>query len=108
MLFGFASISTDLYMPALPAMAAELGASDGVLQWTHIRASCGIRDWQLFSGPLSDRYGRTVPVVLDVLVFVIGSAGRALSTDAWQILGWHVVQAHGSAPGWRWPVPNET
>lgn len=31
---GFASISTDFYLPAMPAMADALGASHGVVEFT--------------------------------------------------------------------------
>lgn len=33
-LMGFASISTDLYLPAMPAIAAALHASAGSVEWT--------------------------------------------------------------------------
>jgi DHA1 family bicyclomycin/chloramphenicol resistance-like MFS transporter len=33
-LMGFASISTDLYLPALPAMAAALGTGAGTMELT--------------------------------------------------------------------------
>jgi len=33
-LMGFASISTDLYLPAMPAMGAALNASTGSVEWT--------------------------------------------------------------------------
>ena len=57
-LLGFASISTDLYLPAMPTMAAELGAGEGTLQWTISGYLAGFALGQLFWGPLSDRYGR--------------------------------------------------
>ena len=98
-LLGFASISTDLYLPAMPTMAADLGASEGALQWTISGYLAGFALGQLFWGPLSDRYGRRGPVALGVLVFVIGSAGCALSSDAWQIVGWRIVQALGASAG---------
>ena len=65
----------------------------------HLRYLLGFAFGQLFWGPLSDRYGRRVPVALGVLVFVIGSAGCALSTDVWQMIGWRVVQALGASAG---------
>jgi MFS transporter, DHA1 family, multidrug resistance protein len=34
LLMGFASISTDLYLPAMPAMSLALGASSGAVEWT--------------------------------------------------------------------------
>lgn len=33
-LMGFASISTDLYLPAIPAMGASLGANTGMIELT--------------------------------------------------------------------------
>ena len=98
-LLGFASISTDLYLPAMPTMAAELGAGEGALQWTISGYLAGFALGQLFWGPLSDRFGRRLPVTLGVLVFAIGSAGCALSTDAGQLVGWRVVQALGASAG---------
>src|SRR5262249_49772872 len=98
-LLGFASISTDLYLPALPTMAAALDASEGTLPLTISGYLLGSAFGQLFWGPLSDRYGRRVPVALGVLVFVVGSAGCALSTDGWQIIAWRVVQALGASAG---------
>ncbi len=34
LLMGFASISTDLYLPAMPAMSRSLHASAGMIEWT--------------------------------------------------------------------------
>ncbi len=33
-LMGFASISTDLYLPAMPTMGRALGAGAGMVEWT--------------------------------------------------------------------------
>ncbi len=48
-LLGFASISTDLYLPALPIMGAALGASQGTLEMT-IPATCLDSAWASCSG----------------------------------------------------------
>jgi DHA1 family bicyclomycin/chloramphenicol resistance-like MFS transporter len=61
-LMGFASISTDLYLPAMPAMARALGASAGGIEWTISGYLIGFSVGQLLWGPLSDRYGRRLPV----------------------------------------------
>lgn len=99
LLLGFASISTDLYLPALPAMATALGADQGRLQWTISGYLAGFAFGQLFWGPLSDRFGRRTPLAIGIVVFVIGSAGCGLSQNAWQIIGWRVVQALGASAG---------
>ena len=58
LLLGFASISTDLFLPALPAMSVALNASEGALQLTISAYLLGFAIGQLFWGPVSDRYGR--------------------------------------------------
>ncbi|SHE53818.1 drug resistance transporter, Bcr/CflA subfamily [Kaistia soli DSM 19436] len=98
-LLAFASISTDLFLPALPAMSEALKASEGSLQFTISGYLLGFGFGQLFWGPISDRFGRRAPVAIGVAIFVIGSAGCALSTDVWQIVGWRVVQALGASAG---------
>jgi MFS transporter, DHA1 family, multidrug resistance protein len=57
-LMGFASISTDLYLPAIPAMAQSLGAGHGMMEWTVSAYLIGFSLSQLLWGPFGDRYGR--------------------------------------------------
>jgi DHA1 family bicyclomycin/chloramphenicol resistance-like MFS transporter len=98
-LLGFASISTDLFLPALPTMQLALNASEGSLQFAVSGYLLGFGFGQLFWGPVSDRFGRRGPVAIGIVVFVIGSAGCALSSDGWQLIGWRVVQALGASAG---------
>lgn len=98
-LLGFASISTDLFLPALPTMQAQLEAKEGALHFVISAYLLGFAFGQLGWGPISDRYGRRGPIAVGVLVFVLGSAGCALSTSASEIIGWRVVQALGASAG---------
>jgi DHA1 family bicyclomycin/chloramphenicol resistance-like MFS transporter len=98
-LLGFASISTDLYLPAMPSMGASLGTSQGQLELTISAYLLGFALGQLFWGPLSDRYGRKVPLMLGIAIFVAGAAGCALATDAVQLIGCRIVQALGASAG---------
>lgn len=98
-LLGFASISTDLFLPALPAMQMALGADKGMLEFAISGYLLGFGLGQLFWGPVSDRFGRRGPIALGVLVFTLGSAGCALSTDVSMIIGCRVVQALGASAG---------
>ncbi|MFF7711000.1 Bcr/CflA family multidrug efflux MFS transporter [Pseudomonas sp. NPDC007930] len=95
-LLAFASISTDLYLPAMPAMAAALHADGGTLALTISGYLAGFSLGQLFWGPLSDRFGRRLPVACGLLLFVIGSAGCALAASGAQMIAWRVVQALGA------------
>ncbi|WP_245263233.1 multidrug effflux MFS transporter [Azorhizobium doebereinerae] len=99
LLMGFASISTDLYLPAMPAMGHALGTSSGMMEWTVSGYLIGFSLGQLLWGPVSDRHGRRPPVAVGLVLFVIGSAGCALAGSASAIIGWRVVQAVGASAG---------
>lgn len=96
-LLAFASISTDLYLPALPAMSQALGASQGAIEFTIAGYLVGFSIGQLFWGPIGDRYGRRKPVALGLVIFALGAAGCALSTSATELVGWRIVQAMGAS-----------
>lgn len=96
LLMGFAAISTDLYLPAMPLMSHDLGANAGMVEWTISGYLVGFSLGQLLWGPISDRYGRRSSVAIGLVLFVIGSAGCALSGSALAIIGWRVVQALGA------------
>ncbi|HET6609333.1 MAG TPA: multidrug effflux MFS transporter [Rhodopila sp.] len=96
LLMGFASISTDLYLPALPTMAASLHASAGNVEFTISGYLIGFSLGQLLWGPIGDRHGRRGPIATGLVLFIIGSAGCALSGNAAAMIGWRVVQAVGA------------
>ncbi|KPY68007.1 MFS transporter [Pseudomonas savastanoi pv. nerii] len=95
-LMAFASISTDLYLPAMPAMALSLHANAGQLELTISGYLVGFSLGQLLWGPVGDRYGRRLPVALGLLLFIAGSAGCALSDTAQAMITWRAVQAVGA------------
>lgn len=96
MLMAFASISTDLYLPALPAMARSLHASTGTMEYTISAYLVGFSLGQLVWGPVGDRYGRRAPVAIGLVLFVLGSAGCALAHSSASMIGWRAVQAVGA------------
>lgn len=95
-LLGFASISTDFYLPALPTMASSLHSDPGTVAFTISGYLIGFSLGQLFWGPIGDRYGRRGPIAVGLMLFVIGSAGCALSGSVPALIGWRVVQALGA------------
>jgi MFS transporter, DHA1 family, multidrug resistance protein len=96
---GFASISTDLYLPAMPAMGLALHADTGMIELTISGYLIGFSLGQLLWGPIGDRYGRRMPVAIGLVMFVAGSVGCALSVGAVAMVGWRVVQALGACAG---------
>ncbi len=98
-LMGFSSISTDFYLPAMPAMASALGADASMVEFTIPGYLVGFSLGQLFWGPVSDRHGRRLPVAAGLVLFVFGSAGCALAGSVGSIILWRVVQALGASAG---------
>jgi MFS transporter, DHA1 family, multidrug resistance protein len=98
-LLAFASISTDLYLPAMPAMGQALHAGAGAIALTVSGYLIGFSLGQLFWGPVGDRYGRRIPVAVGLVLFVIGAAGCALAGSVAGMIFWRVVQALGACAG---------
>lgn len=95
-LMGFTSLSTDVYLPAMPAMAAELGGS---AELTITGFLVGFAIAQLIWGPISDRIGRKIPLYIGMVLFAIGSIGCAMSNSMESIVFWRVFQALGACVG---------
>jgi DHA1 family bicyclomycin/chloramphenicol resistance-like MFS transporter len=98
-LLAFGSISTDLYLPALPDIGRALHADAGAVELTVTGFLAGFSLGQLAWGPVSDRYGRWWPVAIGLVLFMLGSAGCALADAAWQMLLCRVLQATGACAG---------
>lgn len=98
-LMSFASVSTDIYLPALPMMAQALQAPPGSTELTLSAFLIGFSFGQLIWGPLSDRLGRRQPVLAGIALFIVGSLGCAFANSVWQLMGWRVVQAVGACAG---------
>jgi len=98
-LMSFASVSTDVYLPAMPTIAEDLHAAGGRVELTLSAFLIGFSLGQLIWGPIGDRYGRRPPIVVGLALFILGSAGCALSQDIGQMMGWRVVQAIGACSG---------
>lgn len=96
LLMGFASISTDLYLPAMPVMIKSLNSDAGVIELTVSGYLIGFSIGQLIWGPIGDRYGRRPSIGAGLILFIAGSAGCALSTNAIIMISWRVVQALGA------------
>lgn len=98
-LMSFASISTDIYLPALPAIGVALHTTPARVELTFSAFLVGFSVGQLFWGPLSDKLGRRLPVIVGLILFIIGSVGCALSDSVAQLMLWRVVQAAGACVG---------
>ncbi|PVX33462.1 DHA1 family bicyclomycin/chloramphenicol resistance-like MFS transporter [Pasteurella langaaensis DSM 22999] len=93
LLMAFTSLSTDIYLPAMPQMEVDL---QGNVELTITGFLIGFTIAQLVWGAISDRIGRKIPLYIGMCLFIIGSIGCALSTTIGQIVFWRVFQALGA------------
>lgn len=92
-LMAFTSLSTDIYLPAMPQMEKDL---QGNVELTITGFLAGFSVAQLIWGPISDRIGRKIPLYIGMVVFVVGSVGCVYSQSIEQIVFWRVIQAFGA------------
>ena len=96
LLMATTSLSTDIYLPAMPEMAKEL---QGNAELTITGFLIGFALAQLFWGPISDKFGRKIPLYIGVVLFTIGSVGCAFASSMPELVAWRVFQAFGACVG---------
>jgi DHA1 family bicyclomycin/chloramphenicol resistance-like MFS transporter len=97
LLLGLQPVTTDLYLPALPLLAADLQAAMPAAQLTMSALLLAFGLGQLLMGPLSDRFGRR-PVLLGGLsLHALGGLGAALAPDIGLLIAMRAVQGLGLA-----------
>jgi MFS transporter, DHA1 family, multidrug resistance protein len=91
------AVTTDLYLPSLPAVAEDLGSGTALVQATITGVLIGGAIGQLLVGPLSDRYGRRGPAMIGISLHVVASLLCALTPGIWPLLVLRVIQGVGNA-----------
>jgi len=74
-------MSIDMYLPAIPSIAKELGVTHERAQLSFSAFFIGYAAGQFLSGPLTDRFGRKRPLVLALVAYAIASLGCALASN---------------------------
>lgn len=99
LLTGIGPLCTDLYLPALPEMSEQLATTTTLTQLTLTSSLIGLGLGQLLFGPLSDRIGRKVPLILSLLLFIASSVLCATTQDIHWLIVWRFVQGAAGAGG---------
>ncbi len=98
-LTAFSSMSIDMYLPAFPQIARDLGVPLGTVQLSISAFLFGSAAGQLFYGPLADRYGRRRPLLWGLALYVASAVGCACVRTGEGLLFWRVVMAVGGGAG---------
>ena len=99
LLSTFGPLSLDLYLPALPQLADDLGASASLAQLSITACLVGLAVGQLVAGPLSDRLGRRRPLIVGLVAFLLASVACAVAPSAAVLVLLRLVQGLAGAAG---------
>lgn len=97
LLTAMGPLSTDMYLPSLPVIAAELGATTGQTQLTLSTFLLGFAAGQFIYGPVSDRVGRKPVLLFGLGLFTLASIVCALSPTIEALTAARFVQAFGAS-----------
>lgn len=96
-LVAFAPLSIDTYLPSLPAIALDLGATPASVQMTIGVFLAGLCVGMLFYGPISDRFGRRPLLLSGMFLYLAATIGCMYSSNIEQLILWRFLQALGGA-----------
>ena len=96
-LLGIQPITTDLYLPALPALTGSFSAPMSQAQLTLSALLLAFGVSQLVWGPLSDRFGRRPILLCGLAAYLVAAIGSAMAPSMEQLIVWRTVQ--GAAMG---------
>jgi DHA1 family bicyclomycin/chloramphenicol resistance-like MFS transporter len=96
---GFGPLSIDMYLPGLPALSRELGASASEAQLTLSACLLGLALGQTVSGPLSDALGRRRPLLAGLAAYVVASLLCAAAPSVYALVALRFVQGVAGAAG---------
>lgn len=92
LLLGLQPLTTDLYLPALPALAAHFGTAPATAQLTLTALILAFGISQLLWGPLSDRIGRRRVLLAGVAGYTVAAIGSAVASSIEVLIFWRLLQ----------------
>ncbi|MGL5038107.1 MAG: multidrug effflux MFS transporter [Aeromonas sp.] len=92
----FSPLAIDIYLPAIPQMATQLGAKvtlmQGTITWFLFSMGLG----QLLVGPLADRYGRKPIALGGVLLYGLSALAAGFAASLGELMLARVLQGFGA------------
>ncbi|UXI66482.1 multidrug effflux MFS transporter [Tahibacter amnicola] len=92
-------LTVDMYLPAFPAIALELGTDAAGVKLTLSTFFAGMALGPLVGGPLADRHGRLRMLHIGLGLYVAASIACAMATTVHQLMALRFIQALGGSIG---------
>ncbi len=96
-LSAFGPLSIDMYLPALPGLARDLGDAPSAVQVTLTTCLAGLAAGQILAGPVSDARGRRPVALAGLLTFTLASALCAVAPSIPALAALRLLQGLGGA-----------
>lgn len=99
MLTAFGPFVTDMYLPSLPAMTEYFSASISMVQTGLTFSMLGLAIGQLLFGPLSDKYGRKVPLLSSLVLYIMATFFCVIAPSIEVFVGLRFLQGIAASGG---------
>lgn len=98
-LTAFGSLSIDMYLPAFPAIAKDLHVAAGSVEITLAAFLLSAGVGQALYGPISDRFGRRIPLMVGCALFILGAIWSSMARSIPELTAARLLQGFGSSGG---------
>jgi DHA1 family bicyclomycin/chloramphenicol resistance-like MFS transporter len=96
-LISLGPLTIDMYIPAFPEIAADLDATGSQVQLTLTGMLLGLAVGQLVIGPLSDMFGRRLPLMVGLVVHAVVSVACSFAPTVEVLSGLRLLQGFSGA-----------
>jgi len=96
-------VAIDMYLPALPSLGDDLGATTSQVQLSLMAFMAAIAVCQLFYGPVSDMVGRKPPLYFGIALFLVGAVGCAFAPTIEWLIAFRFIQGVGACASMALP-----
>lgn len=93
----------DMYLPALPALAADLNASTAAAQGSLMAFFLAVAVCQIVYGPVSDSFGRKAPLYFGLALYTAGAIASSLAPTIEWLIAARFLQGVGACAGMTIP-----
>lgn len=96
---AFGPFVTDFYLPALPALSGYFATTASLVQLSLTFSMIGLAVGQLIIGPLSDKYGRKLPLLVSLYLFCVSTLGCIYAPGIYWFVCCRLIQGLAGSGG---------